>query len=192
MAAYWLVKSEPHKYSFAQLKKDKTTVWDGVRNYEARNNLRAMKKGDLVLFYHSNEDKAVVGVAKVRREAYGDPSDESDTWSVVELAAVVAFKVPVALDTIRETPSLSEILMLKRNRISVTPVRPQELTTILGLGKTKLPAAKPSRSRTRVAAEAPTVRAPPAPGKGRETGASTKRPKPAAAVKKRKARPAPR
>lgn len=141
MPAYWLVKSEPSVYSFSQLQKDKRTVWDGVRNYEARNNLRAMKRGDLVLFYHSNEDKAVVGIARVAKQAYDDPGDETGTWSVVEISPVSAFKEPVTLDQIRDEPSLSEITMLKKNRLSVTPLRPAELTEILKLGKTKAPAS---------------------------------------------------
>ena len=86
--AYWLVKSEPSVYSYSQLQKDKRTVWDGVRNYEARNNLRAMRRGDLLLFYHSNEDKAVVGIAKVAKQAYDDPTDETATWSVVDVSPV--------------------------------------------------------------------------------------------------------
>ena len=140
MPAYWLVKSEPSVYSFSQLQREKRTVWDGVRNYEARNNLRAMKRGDLVLFYHSNEDKAVVGIARVAKQAYDDPGDETGTWSVVEITPVGAFKQPVTLDQIREAPALSEITMLKKNRLSVTPLRLEELTEILKLGKTKAPA----------------------------------------------------
>ena len=141
MPAYWLMKSEPSVYSFSQLQKEKRTVWDGVRNYEARNNLRAMKRGDLVLFYHSNEDKAVVGIARVAKQAYDDPGDDTGTWSVVEITPVAAFKQPVTLDQIREAPGLSEITMLKKNRLSVTPLRPEELTEILELGKTKAPAS---------------------------------------------------
>jgi predicted RNA-binding protein with PUA-like domain len=137
--AYWLVKSEPFKYSFAQLQKDKRTVWDGVRNYEARNNLRAMRRGDLLLFYHSNEDKAVVGIARVAKQAYADPTDDTGTWSVVDVAPVKALRKAVTLDTIRETAGLAEITMLKRNRLSVTPVRPEEFAEILSLGKTKAP-----------------------------------------------------
>lgn len=141
MPAYWLVKSEPSVYSFSQLQEDKRTVWDGVRSYEARNNLRAMKRGDLVLFYHSNEDKAVVGIARVAKQAYDDPSDETGTWSAVELSPVRAFKQPVTLDQIRDADALSEIAMLKKNRLSVTPLRTEELIEILRLGKTKAPAS---------------------------------------------------
>lgn len=139
---HWLVKSEPFKYSFAQLQKDKRTVWDGVRNYEARNNLRAMRRGDLLLFYHSNEDKAVVGIAKVAKQAYADPTDDSGTWSVVDVSPVKALRRAVSLDAIRECEALSEMVMLKRNRLSVTPVRPEEFAEILNLGKTKAPAAR--------------------------------------------------
>jgi predicted RNA-binding protein with PUA-like domain len=139
--AHWLVKSEPSKYSFANLQRDGHTVWDGVRNYEARNNLRAMKLGDVVLFYHSGEDKAVVGVARVSREAYTDPTADDDTWSVVEIEPLVPLKQPVTLDEIRDAEALSHIAMLKKSRISVTPVTKDELDAILSLGKTKLPKA---------------------------------------------------
>src|SRR5262245_55121998 len=98
---YWLMKSEPNKYSFAQLVRDGRTMWDGVRNFEARNFMRAMKGGDLVLFYHSNEGKSVVGVARVAREAYLDPTAEGEDWSAIDIEPVTPFKTPVSLDTIR-------------------------------------------------------------------------------------------
>jgi predicted RNA-binding protein with PUA-like domain len=137
---HWLVKSEPSKYSFTQLTKDRRTVWDGVRNYEARNHLRAMKQGDLLLYYHSNEDKSVVGVARVLREAYPDPTADDDTWSAIEVGPVVALKTPVTLDALRDHPELAQMMIFKRTRLSVVPVTPAEFKLVLKLGKTKLPA----------------------------------------------------
>ena len=136
--SHWLMKSEPFKYSFAQLLRDGTTTWDGVRNFEARNNLRAMKAGDLVLFYHSNEGKAVAGVAKITREAYPDPTAEGEDWSVVELAPVLPLKVQVSLEDIRSEPDLAEIALLKRSRLSVVPVSKEHFDRILKMGKTKI------------------------------------------------------
>lgn len=137
MPAHWLAKSEPAKYAFDQLLKDKKTTWDGVRNFEARNNLRAMKKGDLVLFYHSNEGKEIVGIAKVVKEAYPDPTSDED-WSVVDLAPVKPLEAPISLDAIRAHPVLSEMQILKRNRLSVTAVSAKEFQEVLKVSKTKL------------------------------------------------------
>jgi len=139
---FWLIKSEPYKYSFAQLTADKRAVWDGVRNYEARNSMRCMKKGDLVLFYHSNEGKAVVGVARVSKEATPDQTAPDEDWSVIEVEPVVALKAPVELDVIRSDPELATIALLKRSRLSVVPISPEHFDHILALGKTKLPASK--------------------------------------------------
>lgn len=136
---YFLVKSEPSKYSFAQLVKEGRTVWDGVRNFEARNSLRAMKEGDLALFYHSNDGKCVVGVARVLREAYADPTAPGEDWSVVELGPVLALKANVTLDQIRSDPSLADIALLRRSRLSVVPVSREHFERILELAKTKLP-----------------------------------------------------
>jgi predicted RNA-binding protein with PUA-like domain len=136
--SHWLMKSEPFKYSFAQLLRDGSTTWDGVRNFEARNNLRAMKAGDLVLFYHSSEGKAVAGVAKITREAYPDPTAEGEDWSVVELAPVLPLKVQVSLEGIRSEPDLAEIALLKRSRLSVVPVSKEHFDRILKMGKTKI------------------------------------------------------
>ena len=133
----WLVKSEPNKYPWAQLVKDGSTLWDGVRNYEARNNLRAMKKGDVVCFYHSNEGKEIVGLCKVLRTAYADPTSDED-WSVVDLAPVKPLEVPVTLAAIKAEPALAEMHLVKKSRISVVAVRPEELALILTLAKTKL------------------------------------------------------
>ncbi|HVR21041.1 MAG TPA: EVE domain-containing protein, partial [Polyangiaceae bacterium] len=109
MPKHWLVKSEPFKYSFERLVQDKKTTWDGVRNFEARNNLRAMKRGDLLLFYHSNEGKAVVGVAKVAREAYPDATAEEGDWSAVDVAPVKALTATVSLETIRAEKALAQM-----------------------------------------------------------------------------------
>lgn len=138
MTRHFLVKSEPYKYAFEQLVKDKKTRWDGVRNFEARNNLRAMSVGDLLLYYHSNEGKAVVGVAKVVRTAYPDPTAEEGDWSAVDVAPVQALKEPVTLDAIRADPKLADIQLLRRSRLSVVPVTPAEFKRVLELGKTKL------------------------------------------------------
>ncbi len=134
----WLVKSEPSVYAFAQLQKDKKTMWEGVRNFEARNSLRAMKKGDLCLYYHSNEDRAIVGVAKVAREAYPDPTADEGDWSVVDLAPVKALARPITLAELKAHPALRAMKVVTRSRISVTPVTPEELALVLELGRTKL------------------------------------------------------
>lgn len=136
---YFLVKSEPYKYAFDDLARDGRTHWDGVRNYEARNTLRAMKTGDLVLYYHSNEGKAVVGVARVAREAYPDPTAEPDEdWSVVDLEPVAPVKAPVTLEAIRADPKLADIALLRRSRLSVIPVSKAHFDHVLRMGKTKI------------------------------------------------------
>lgn len=133
----WLVKSEPSVYPFERLVADGKTVWDGVRNFEARNNLRAMKKGDVCLYYHSNEGKEIVGIAKVVRTAYQDPGTDED-WSAVDLAPLKKLKKPVGLATVKAHPELSKMALVKRSRISVTPVTEAELSAVLGLAETKL------------------------------------------------------
>jgi predicted RNA-binding protein with PUA-like domain len=138
MPNYWLVKSEPYKYSFDKLISDAVTTWDGVRNFEARNNLRAMKRDDLLLFYHSNEGKAVVGIAKVAREAYPDETAEEGDWSVVDVEPVRPLASPVGLDVIKSDKALAKMQLLRRSRLSVVPVTPEEFKRILELGKTKL------------------------------------------------------
>jgi predicted RNA-binding protein with PUA-like domain len=138
MTQYFLAKSEPSVYSWSRLVTEKRAVWDGVRNFEARNNLRAMKKGDLVLFYHSSEERSVVGVAKVLREAYPDATATEGDWSAVDLAPVKALTVPVALADIKADPSLSELPLVRKSRLSVSPVGAKEFARILSLGKTKL------------------------------------------------------
>src|SRR4051812_22968740 len=123
---YWLVKSEPFKYSFDQFLADKSTVWDGVRNYAARNNLRDMKKGDLVFFYHSNEGKEIVGIAKVKKESYQDPTTEDPNWLVVELAPVKKLKKSVTLEQIKSDPALKDMDLVRLMRLSVGTVKPAE------------------------------------------------------------------
>ena len=136
---FWLMKSEPSKFSFAQLLKDGRTTWDGVRNFEARNNMRGMKKGDLAFFYHSNEGKEIVGVVRVDREAYPDPTAPGEDWSVVEVVPVSYLKTPVSLDVIKSDPSLADIALLKRSRLSIVPVSKPHFDHLLELSKTKLP-----------------------------------------------------
>lgn len=135
--AHFLIKSEPSKYSFDQLVADGRAVWDGVRSFEARNNLRAMKKGDELLFYHSNEGKAVVGVARVSREAYPDPTAEGEDWSVVDVEPVRPLARAVTLDELRAHRVLAKMMMLKRPRLSVVPVTPEEFDAVLELAKKK-------------------------------------------------------
>lgn len=136
---HWLIKSEPFKYSWDTFVKDGRTHWDGVRNYEARNNLAAMKKGDLALYYHSNEGKEIVGVARVVGESYQDPTTEDDRWVAVDVEPVVAFKEPVSLATIKADEDLPDIFLVKRSRLSVIPLQKYEFQHILKLGKTKIP-----------------------------------------------------
>ena len=135
---YWLVKQEPEKYPWAQFVRDKGTYWDGVRNYQARNNLRAMKEGDLVLYYHSVSEKAVMGIASVTTEAYPDPTAKEGDWSVVDLKPLKAITEPVTLDQIKTDPKLSEVALIKQSRLSVMPLRADEFKRILLLGKTKI------------------------------------------------------
>ncbi|MBA2745769.1 MAG: EVE domain-containing protein [Flavisolibacter sp.] len=133
--AYWLVKSEPFKYSWEQFEKEGLAVWDGVRNYAARNHLRAMKKGDPVFFYHSNEGLEIVGIAKVVKEAYQDPTTDDAAWVVVELKPYKKFKKPVSLKQVKQETSLSKMALLKLSRLSVQPVLEAEWKSILELSK---------------------------------------------------------
>ena len=135
---YWLVKQEPEKYAWTQFVADKGTYWDGVRNYQARNNLRAMKKDDLVMYYHSVSEKSVVGVAKVTREAYPDPTVKEGDWSVVDLKPVKVMAEPVTLERIKADAKLAGIALIKQSRLSVMPLRAREFRRVLQLGKTKL------------------------------------------------------
>jgi predicted RNA-binding protein with PUA-like domain len=128
---YWLVKSEPEKYSWEKFNKDGRTHWDGVRNYTARNNLRAMQEGDLVLFYHSNEGKEVVGIAKVVKESYQDPTTDDTNWVVVDLSPVESLKNPVTLAAIKAEPSLKDIQLVRLGRLSVVNLKQEEFDKIL-------------------------------------------------------------
>ncbi|MXV15309.1 EVE domain-containing protein [Hufsiella ginkgonis] len=130
---HWLVKSEPHKYSWEKFNEDGRTSWDGVRNYAARNNLRDMREGDLVLFYHSNEGKEVVGIAKVVAESYQDPTTEDPNWLVVDLSPVEPLKNPVTLTQIKADVALKDIALVRLGRLSVVPLKPEEFDRILEL-----------------------------------------------------------
>jgi predicted RNA-binding protein with PUA-like domain len=132
--AYWLVKSEPFKYSYEQLEKDKQTFWDGVRNYAARNNLKAMKKGDQVLFYHSNEGLEIVGIAKVAKEAYQDPTTDDEAWVVVDLKPYKRMKKPVSLEQVKADKRLKNMALVRLGRLSVQPVTEDEWNVIMELG----------------------------------------------------------
>lgn len=131
---HWLVKSEPVKYSWEQFEKDGNAVWDGVRNYQARNNLQAMKKGELVMFYHSNEGMCVVGIAKVVKEFYPDPTIDDPRWVVVDLAPHKKLKKPVTLETIKADETLQNVGLIRQGRLSVMPLTKDEFDRILKLG----------------------------------------------------------
>lgn len=137
--SHWLVKSEPSTYAWEQLVRDGRTVWDGVRNPLARQHLAAMRKGDLVLYYHSNVGKDVVGVARVARESYPDPKDASGKWLAVDLEPVKALAEPVPLATIKEDAKLAGLALIKQSRLSVMPVAPAHFERILALAGTKPP-----------------------------------------------------
>ena len=134
---YWLVKSEPFKYSWDQFVKDGKTFWDGVRNYAARNNLKAMKKGDEVLFYHSNEGLAVVGIAKVVKEHYQDPTTPDPNWVAVDLQPLKPFKRPVTLAEMKADKRLANLALVRQGRLSVCPITAAEYKVILELGEMK-------------------------------------------------------
>lgn len=133
--AFFLVKSEPGTYSFSDLVRDEKTAWDGIRNFEARNHLRAMKKGDRVLFYHSGKDKAVVGIARVVREAYPDPKAAGEDWSAVDLAPEKPLARPVTLAAIKADDELADFALIRRGRLSVVPVTKAEFDRVTALGK---------------------------------------------------------
>ena len=129
--AYWLIKSEPFKYSWDQFVKDGVTFWDGVRNYAARNNLRAMKKGDLAFFYHSNEGMEIVGIAKVAKESYQDPTTEEIAWVAVDFKPHKKLKKPVTLTMVKAENSLAQMALIRLGRLSVQPVLESEWNTIM-------------------------------------------------------------
>jgi predicted RNA-binding protein with PUA-like domain len=133
----WLIKSEPSVYPFSQLMQDGRARWDGIRSFEARNNLRSMKPGDLCLYYHSVEEKAVVGIAEVVRAAYHDPTaKKQEDWSVVDLKPVRPLAAPVPLADIKRTRALAQMALLRQPRLSVTPVSPAEYKQLLRMGRT--------------------------------------------------------
>jgi predicted RNA-binding protein with PUA-like domain len=131
---YWLVKQEPEAYSWADLIRDKKTAWTGVRNFQARNNLRSMQKNDPVLFYHSVSDKQIVGLAKVVKTAYPDPTATEGDWVCVDIGPDKSFKKPVDLATIKITPGLENIALIKQSRLSVMPLTPIEFEILCKLG----------------------------------------------------------
>ncbi len=135
--AYWLVKSEPFKYSWDQFVIDKKTFWDGVRNYGARNNLKAMKKGDEVLFYHSNEGIEIVGIAKVAKEFYQDPTTEEAAWVVVDLKPIRKLKNAVPLDVIKKDGRLANMDLVRLGRLSVQTVKDEEWKIVMELAGEK-------------------------------------------------------
>ncbi len=135
---YWLVKSEPNEYGYHHLEEDGKTRWTGVRNYAARNNLREMKEGDLVFFYHSVKDKEIVGICKVTKEAYPDPTAEKGDWSVVDVVPVKRLNKPVTLKEVKATPELQNIALVRIGRLSVMPLEKEEFEKILEMGETEL------------------------------------------------------
>ena len=136
---YWLVKQEPEAYSWSAFVKDGGTAWTGVRNFQARNNLRSMKKGDLVLYYHSVSDKQVVGIARVSKEAYPDPTANEGDWSCVDLTPAKALEAPVSLDTIKSDKALAGMPLVRQGRLSVQPITRAQFQRVLKLGKTAEP-----------------------------------------------------
>jgi len=135
--AYWLVKSEPSTYSWDQLVKEGRTFWSGVRNFQASNNLKAMKNGDRTFFYHSGEDKAVVGIAEVVKEYYPDHTDATGEFGMVDVKAVSALKTPVTLAQIKAEPKLKDLLLVRQSRLSVMPIDPASWKLICAMGGVK-------------------------------------------------------
>ena len=143
---YWLVKQEPEKYSWSDFTKDRRTDWDGVRNYQARNNLQAMKLGDQVLFYASVSLKEVQGIATVSKEAFPDPTSDDPTWQAVELKPVSALPSPVNLAQIKAEPALAKIALIRQSRLSVIPLQKSEFDLILKLGGVKNKRSTPAKA----------------------------------------------
>ncbi len=137
MKNFWLVKQEPSSYSWSDFKKEGKTNWTGVRNYTARNNLRKMRQGDEVLFYHSGEDKAVVGIARVKRPAYPDPTASEGDWSAVDLVPIKALARPVTLAEIKQAPRLRKMQLIRQSRLSVMPLTKVEFESILKMARTR-------------------------------------------------------
>jgi predicted RNA-binding protein with PUA-like domain len=132
---YWLMKSEPSVYSWTDLVRDKKATWDGVRNFQARNNLKAMKKDDLAFLYHSNEDKAIIGIVKIIKENYPDPKDKD--WIVVDISPVEKLKSPISLAQIKADKRLVDMVLVRSSRLSVQPVRKEEFDIIVKLNSGK-------------------------------------------------------
>ena len=130
---YWLMKSEPSTYSWADLEKDKKATWDGVRNFQARNNLKAMKKDDLAFIYHSNEDKAIIGIAKISKENYPDPAEKD--WVVVDIAPIKKLKASVSLAQIKGDKRLADMVLVRASRLSVQPVKKEEFELVIKLSE---------------------------------------------------------
>ncbi len=135
---YWLVKSEPESYSWDTFVKEKRAAWTGVRNFQARNNLRAMKRGDFVFFYHSVSEKQIVGIARVEKEAYADSTAKEGDWSCVDLVPVKALAKPVALEQIKADKVLAEMPLVRLSRISVTPLNGEQFQRVLQLSGTRI------------------------------------------------------
>ena len=133
---YWLLKSEPFVYSFDKLMKEGIGTWDGVRNYQARNYLRAMKCGDLGFFYHSNEGLEIVGIVEITKEAFPDPTFDGDRWSAIEVTPLIRLERPVSLVDIKKTAELKGMVLVNNTRLSVQPVKPSEWETILQMSGT--------------------------------------------------------
>jgi len=135
--SYWLIKSEPFKYSWQQFENDGRTFWDGVRNYQARNNLKAMKEGDLLLWYHSNEGLEIVGIAQIAKEAYQDPTTDDTNWVVVDVKPYKTLTKPVSLATVKADPRLQQMALVRLGRLSVQPVTEEEWAIIMELSETQ-------------------------------------------------------
>lgn len=132
---YWLLKTEPGTYSWDDLLKDKSTYWDGVRNYQARNNLKSMKEGDLALYYHSVNEKCVLGVARIIKEAYQDPTTDDDRWVAVDIVPEFALKRPVHLSEIKSDNRLEQMVLVRNSRLSVQPVKKEEFDIVISLAE---------------------------------------------------------
>jgi predicted RNA-binding protein with PUA-like domain len=132
---YWLVKSEPHTYSFDEMKKDKKTFWDGVKNYQARNFMKEMKKGDIALFYHSGKDRQVVGEVEIVKEHYQDPTTDDDRWVAVDVKYKKTLKNPVSLSDIKDRKTLAEMHLVRNSRLSVMPVTKKEYEMIIRMSE---------------------------------------------------------
>jgi len=133
--SYWLIKSEPFKYSWQKFQEEGHTFWDGVRNYQARNNLKAMKEGDLLFWYHSNEGLEIVGIAQVAKEAYQDPTTDDTNWVVVDVKPYKTFNKPVSLATIKADPRLQQMALVRLGRLSVQPVTEEEWKIVMELSE---------------------------------------------------------